>query len=55
MDLFDAIAGQVSSALGNTGTGSGQGGLMDIMSGLINNPQSGGIQERFFELSPRAA
>ncbi len=44
MGLFDAIAGQVSNALGNTGAGGGQGGLMDIVSGLINNPQTGGIQ-----------
>lgn len=44
MSLFDAIAGQVSSALGNIGTSGGQGGLMDIVSGLINNPQTGGIE-----------
>lgn len=44
MGLFDAIAEQVSSALGNTGASGGQGGLMDIVSGLINNPQTGGIQ-----------
>lgn len=44
MGLFDTIAGQVSSALGNTGTSGGQGGLMDIVSGLLNNPQTGGLQ-----------
>jgi uncharacterized protein YidB (DUF937 family) len=44
MGLFDAIVGQVSSTLVNTGTSGGQGGLMDIVSGLINNPQTGGIE-----------
>jgi uncharacterized protein YidB (DUF937 family) len=44
MGLFDAIAGQVSGALANAGASSGQGGLMDIVSGLINNPQTGGIE-----------
>ncbi len=44
MGLFDAIAGQVGNALGNPGAGGGQGGLMDIVAGLINNPQTGGIE-----------
>ena len=42
MGLFDSIAGQVVGALsGNSGQ---QGGLLEVVSGLINNPQTGGIQ-----------
>ncbi len=44
MSFFDAIVGQVSNTLVNSGTSGGPGGLMDIVSGLINNPQTGGIE-----------
>jgi uncharacterized protein YidB (DUF937 family) len=44
MSFFDAIVGQVSSTLVNTGTSGGPGGLMDIVSSLINNPQTGGLE-----------
>lgn len=43
MGLFDAIAGQVTGALGQGG-GAASGGLMEVVSGLINNPQTGGLQ-----------
>lgn len=43
MGLFDSIAGQVGNALSHTGGGE-HGGLMETVMGLINNPQSGGIQ-----------
>ena len=42
MGLFDSIASQVTGALsGNSGQ---QGGLLEVVSGLINNSQTGGIQ-----------
>jgi uncharacterized protein YidB (DUF937 family) len=46
MGLFDSIAGQVVGALsqGNQGTDAPHSGLMDIVSSLINNPQTGGLQ-----------
>lgn len=43
MGLFDAIAGQVIGALNQGGTAQ-QGGLLEVVAGLINNPQTGGIQ-----------
>ncbi|MEO8838432.1 MAG: YidB family protein [Herbaspirillum sp.] len=43
MGLFDSIAGQVGNALSRT-EGGEHGGLMETVMGLINNPQSGGIQ-----------
>jgi uncharacterized protein YidB (DUF937 family) len=43
MGLFDSIAGQVMGALNQGGNGQ-PGGLMEIVSGLINNPQTGGLQ-----------
>jgi uncharacterized protein YidB (DUF937 family) len=43
MGLFDSIAGQVVGAL-NGGASGQQGGLLEVVSGLINNPQTGGIQ-----------
>lgn len=43
MGLFDAIAGQVVGALSQGGGAQG-GGLMEVVSGLINNPQTGGLQ-----------
>lgn len=42
MGLFDSIAGQVLGSLG--GASGQQGGLMEVVSGLINNPQTGGLQ-----------
>ena len=42
MGLFDSIAGQIAGALG--GNSGQQGGLMEVVMGLINNPQTGGIQ-----------
>jgi uncharacterized protein YidB (DUF937 family) len=42
MGLFDSIAGQVVGAL--TGNSGQQGGLLEVVTGLINNPQTGGIQ-----------
>lgn len=41
MGLFDSIVGQVSGALG--GAAGQQGGLLEAVSGLINNPQTGGL------------
>ena len=42
MGLLDSIVGQVSGSLSNAGDG--QGGLMEVVMGLINNPDTGGIQ-----------
>jgi len=42
MGLLDSIVGQVSGSLSNAG--GGQGGLMEVVMGLINNPDTGGIQ-----------
>lgn len=43
MGLFDSIAGQVAGALGGAAPGQ-QGGLLEAVTGLINNPQTGGLQ-----------
>jgi len=43
MGLLDSIVGQVAGAL-NQGGNAQAGGLMEIVSGLINNPQTGGLQ-----------
>jgi uncharacterized protein YidB (DUF937 family) len=43
MGLFDSIVGQLAGAL-NQGGNAQAGGLMEIVSGLINNPQTGGLQ-----------
>ena len=43
MGLLDSIVGQVTGAL-NQGGSAQAGGLMEIVSGLINNPQTGGLQ-----------
>jgi uncharacterized protein YidB (DUF937 family) len=43
MGLFDSIAGQVVGALSGNASGQ-QGGLLEVVAGLINNPQTGGIQ-----------
>lgn len=43
MGLFDSIAGQVAGALGGGAAGQ-QGGLLEAVTGLINNPQTGGLQ-----------
>jgi len=42
MGLFDSIVGQVAGAL--NGDAAQHGGLLEAVSGLINNPQTGGIQ-----------
>lgn len=42
MGLFDSIAGQVAGALGGGAPGQ-SGGLLEAVSGLINNPQTGGL------------
>lgn len=44
MGLFDSIAGQVAGALGGAAPGQQQGGLLEAVTGLINNPQTGGLQ-----------
>ncbi|MBI3380524.1 MAG: DUF937 domain-containing protein [Aquabacterium sp.] len=43
MGLFDSIAGQVAGALGGGAPGQ-QGALLEAVMGLINNPQTGGLQ-----------
>ena len=42
MGLFDSILGQVGDAISG-GAGSEHGGLMDAVAGLINNPETGGL------------
>jgi uncharacterized protein YidB (DUF937 family) len=42
MGLFDSILGQVGDAISG-GTGSEHGGLMEAVTGLINNPETGGL------------
>ena len=42
MGLFDSILGQVGNAI-SSGAGSEHGGLMDVVAGMINNPETGGI------------
>jgi uncharacterized protein YidB (DUF937 family) len=45
MGLFDSIAGQVVGALSQGGNGNtNHAGLMDVVSSLINSPQTGGLQ-----------
>lgn len=47
MGLLDSIIGQVAGALGDsnsTGTGQQPGGLLEVVTGLLNNPQTGGLQ-----------
>ncbi|RFC37026.1 MAG: protein of unknown function (DUF937) [Candidatus Nitrotoga sp. SPKER] len=45
MGLFDSIVGQVSSALSNSNNNNhNPDGLMGTIIGLINNPETGGIQ-----------
>ncbi|MCQ9376931.1 YidB family protein [Methyloversatilis sp. XJ19-49] len=43
MGLFDSIAGQVAGALSGQGDAQGS-GLLQLLMGLINNPQTGGLQ-----------
>ncbi len=43
MGLLDSIVGQVAGALGGAAPGQ-QGGLLEAVTGLINNPQTGGLQ-----------
>ena len=42
MGLFDSIAGEVRGALSNVGS-EHHAGLLDAVSGLLNNPQIGGV------------
>jgi uncharacterized protein YidB (DUF937 family) len=42
MGLFDQIAGQVLGSLANSGDAR-QAGLIEVIAGLINNPQTGGL------------
>lgn len=44
MGLLDAIAGQVGAAFSKNQTPGEQGGLMDMVTQLINNPETGGLQ-----------
>ena len=46
MGLLDSIVGQVTGALGDAAPGAGQvhPGLMDVVSTLLTNSQSGGMQ-----------
>ncbi|RTL30388.1 MAG: DUF937 domain-containing protein [Burkholderiales bacterium] len=47
MGLLDSIVGQVAGALGGGvtgGTGQQPGGLLEAVTGLLNNPQTGGLQ-----------
>jgi uncharacterized protein YidB (DUF937 family) len=43
MGLLDSIVGQVAGALGSGAAGP-QGGLLEAVTGLLNNPQTGGLQ-----------
>lgn len=43
MGLLDSIVGQVGAALANNQTQNGQGGLMEVVAHLINNPEAGGL------------
>ena len=43
MGLLDSIAGQVLGSLSNSGDGR-HAGLLEAIGGLVNNPQSGGLQ-----------
>lgn len=43
MGLFDAIAEQAASALSNAGD-NGQGGIMEVVAGLLGDSETGGIQ-----------
>lgn len=43
MGLLDSIIGQVTGTSPDAGD-SGQGGLLEVVTNLINNPETGGIQ-----------
>jgi uncharacterized protein YidB (DUF937 family) len=43
MGLLDSIAGQVLDSLSNSGGGQ-HAGLIEVIGGLVNNPQTGGLQ-----------
>ncbi len=43
MGLFDSIASQAVNALSKSEEG-GQPGMMEVVKGLINNPEAGGLQ-----------
>jgi uncharacterized protein YidB (DUF937 family) len=44
MGLFDSIVGQVGAALSAGQTQENKSGMMDVISHLINNPETGGLQ-----------
>lgn len=44
MGLFDSIVGQVESALAGNQAQNGQGNLMEAVTHLITNPETGGLQ-----------
>lgn len=43
MGLLDSLVGQVGTALANTQTQNPQGGLMDMVTHLLNHPDIGGV------------
>ncbi|MDD2686110.1 MAG: YidB family protein [Gallionella sp.] len=43
MGLLDSLVGQVGAALANNQTQNGQGGLMEVITHLVNNPETGGL------------
>ncbi len=43
MAIFDSFKGQISDALSKFGN-NGNAGMMETVAGLINNPETGGIQ-----------
>jgi uncharacterized protein YidB (DUF937 family) len=43
MGLLDSLGGQLMNALQQGGDGGQHGGLMEVVIGLVNNPQTGGL------------
>lgn len=44
MGLFDSLVGQVGAALSSGQTQENHSGMMDVVSHLINSPETGGLQ-----------
>lgn len=44
MGLFDAIAGQVTGAASSGTPGAAPSGMLEAVMGVLNNPQTGGLQ-----------
>ena len=44
MGLFDSIVGQVGAALSSGQSQTNNGGMMDVITHLINDPATGGVQ-----------